>query len=312
MRADLALEALSAQFVERLEAAGIPALVLKGPLQARRLHGDVGYRRSNDVDLLVERVDLATAADALAPLGYRLSSAMPTRRCGLPDLHTVLRNESARLPRIDLHWRVHWYEEAFSHALLANSRKRGTFLEPDARDDLTALLLFYARDGFYGLRAAADIAGWCRLHPANGRPQLTEQWDNYPRLRRPLAAAALAAERTVGVPATQLVPESGLSQTTPRLAVNLTSWNRVGDPDQLRANIAVVDALLSPPDELGNFARRELFVTRPEIEAIYGLPSSARVRIALMRIVHAPKVLARQIAGLWSAIRPPRARRVGE
>src|SRR5688572_29677713 len=58
----LALEALSARFVARLDEAGIAALVLKGPLQARRLHGDIGFRLSNDVDFLVSREDLGPAA----------------------------------------------------------------------------------------------------------------------------------------------------------------------------------------------------------------------------------------------------------
>jgi hypothetical protein len=308
----LALEALSARFAASLEEAGIRALVLKGPLQARRLHGDVGFRNSNDVDLLVSPRDLAAAADVLAGFGYAVDPDTPVRSHGLPDIHTVLRSSAAGLPRIDLHWRVHWYEERFSERLLADSIRRGAFLEPEPRDDLAALMLLYARDGFYGLRAAVDIAAWRDLHPSAGSPELEEHWAEHPRLRRPWHAAALTIERVVGVAAAELVPAPRRTGVRTRLAANLASWNQVGDPDQLRANIALVDALLSPPAELRHFLRREVFITRPEIKEIYGLPASARWRITAMRLGHAAKVALRHLAGLWSAWRPPPARRLGE
>ena len=65
----------------------------------------------------------------------------------------------------------------------------------------------------------------------------------------------------------------------------------------------MVDALLSPPGELRHFLRRELFVTRAEIESIYGMADSPRWRIAAMRPIHAAKASARELVGLWSAIR---------
>ncbi len=225
----LALEAISAELVDRLAAAGVRSLVLKGPLLARRLHGDVGYRASNDIDLLVGRGDLDGAARALAPLGYAVDQTIPVRSHGLPDLHTVLTSPTANLPRIDLHWRVHWYETDFSADLLARSQRTGlTFLEPESTDDLATLMLLYARDGFYGLRKAVDIAGWWELnHSATSRP-LERHWRDYPRLRRAFTAAALAAERAVGVPAAELLPESAEPALRPRLAANLASWNQTG------------------------------------------------------------------------------------
>src|SRR5689334_18128409 len=58
----LALEGLAGHVIERLAAAGIRALALKGPFLARRLHGDEGLRATNDLDLLV---DPALTDDAL-------------------------------------------------------------------------------------------------------------------------------------------------------------------------------------------------------------------------------------------------------
>jgi hypothetical protein len=308
----LALEAISVELVARLEAAGVRALVLKGPLLARRLHGDAAYRASNDVDLLVAQGDLEPAARSLAPMGYVVEQTTPLRSHGLPDLHAVLRSARGGLPRIDLHWRIHWYEDAFSADLLARSRQHAPpFLEPEPFDDLAALTLLYARDGFYGLRKAVDIAAWCDGHVGADQP-LARHWLEYPPLRPAFAAAALAAEHAVGVSAATLLPNTARIPGRSRLAANLASWNQVGDIDQLAANVAIVDALLSPPRELRHFARRELFVSRTEIESMYGLPSSARRRVTALRVVHAPKVLARHLAGLWSAFRPPRGRYLGE
>jgi hypothetical protein len=309
----LALEAISAEFVMRIEAAGVRVLVLKGPLLAQRLHGDVGSRASNDVDLLVARADLDAAARALAPRGYLVETTTPLRSHGHTYQHIVLRSPSASLPRIDLHWRVHWYEEDFSLDLLARSRKNGeTFLAPDPLDEIAMLMLFYARDGFYGLRKAVDIAAWYERSGLNRPQPLERHWREYPRLRPALAAAAVAAEYTVGVPARSLVPQGARVRLRSRLAANLASWSQLGDIDQLRANVAVVDVLLSPPGELRHFARRELFVTRNEIEHMYGLSPSARRRVTALRLVHAPKVTLRFIAGLWSALRSPRRQSVGE
>ena len=290
----LALEALSEQVVARLEEAGIPVLVLKGPLQARRLHGDIGFRHSNDVDLLVSRGDLGTAARLLEGFGYAVEPTTPLRGHGLPDIHLILRSASAGLPRIDLHWRIHWYEDRFSDQMLAKGRKRDVFLEPEPSDDLAALMLFYARDGFFGLRAAVDIAAWYELHRSDPGPLLERHWREYPRLRRAWDASATASERTVGVRAAELLPpRSGLRTT---LASNLANWNQLGDSDQQRANLAVVDALLSPVGELPRFLRREVFVTRAEIQSIYG------------RVVHAGKITVRLMAGLWLAITGSRRR----
>jgi hypothetical protein len=266
---------------------------------------------SNDVDLLVSRHDLGAATEALGSLGYA-EEPTPLRSHGLPDIHSTLRSREASLPRIDLHWRIHWYEDRFSEQLVAGSSKHGAFLEPEPADELAALLLFHARDGFYGLRGAVDIAAWCDLHAPAADLPLERHWREYPPLRRAWTAAALAAERVVGVPAAQLAPLPRRTGLTPRLAVNLASWNQIGDPDQLRANIAVVDALLGPPRELGRFMRREVFVTEAEIREIYGLPASARLRIAARRVAHAVKVALRQVAGLASAVRPPASRHAGE
>ena len=66
-------------------------------------------------------------------------------------LHVRLLHD-AGLPDIELHWRVHWYEAEFGALALARAESG-----PDGvrrlrtEDDLAALMLYQARDGFAGL-----------------------------------------------------------------------------------------------------------------------------------------------------------------
>jgi hypothetical protein len=56
--------------IDALTTQGPPFAVRKGPTVAR-LYGDPGLRRSNDLDLLIDRTDLPALADVLVGLGYR-------------------------------------------------------------------------------------------------------------------------------------------------------------------------------------------------------------------------------------------------
>jgi hypothetical protein len=70
-RAALANTARTAAVVRLLEEAGVASIVLKGPLLARQLYGDLAARVAGDVDVLVPESTLLTAARALADAGYR-------------------------------------------------------------------------------------------------------------------------------------------------------------------------------------------------------------------------------------------------
>src|SRR6202021_1691641 len=76
----------------------------------------------------------------------------------LPLLHHVL-----ALPNswgIDLHWRVNWYETAYTDEMLAPSSEQGGVRALAPVDDLVSLLLFHARDGLRGMRYPIDLAAW--------------------------------------------------------------------------------------------------------------------------------------------------------
>ena len=69
-RAALANAARTVAVVRLLEEAGVESIVLKGPLLARQLYGDLAARVAGDVDVLVPESRLLVAARALANAGY--------------------------------------------------------------------------------------------------------------------------------------------------------------------------------------------------------------------------------------------------
>jgi hypothetical protein len=64
-----------AEVLERLEAAGIPALVLKGAALAHSLYESPDLRPRTDADVLVAQADLDRAGCELSRLGYRTAPA---------------------------------------------------------------------------------------------------------------------------------------------------------------------------------------------------------------------------------------------
>jgi hypothetical protein len=247
----LAVEAATGGALSALERAGVPAISLKGPLLAQDLHGDLGMRDTHDVDVLVERPLLDAARRALEGLGY-----VPAP--GPRHLHVELRH--AALPPVDLHWRVHWYESAFSSRLVGaaapgpDGRPR-----PRAEDLAAALLLFYARDGLQGLRLPADLAAWWDDRRDAVPPAFLEAMARrHPELAPALTAAAVAVERCAEVPATAWLGGAAARGRSVELAVRLADWAQRGDRDQLAANRSLVNAVLGPRRSLPGFARREL------------------------------------------------------
>jgi hypothetical protein len=292
-RLALGQAAVTQRLWSALEAAGIRCVPVKGPGLAARAHGDPGLMSSRDIDLLVAGEQLEHAIEVVAQEGYRpAAQEIPATR---PDLHVALAHPRG-LPDLELHWRLHWYEDRFASSLLAAA-------EPDAADgrvappayELAALLLFYARDGFAGLRLAATIAAWWDRYggavPNAGPERIANA---HPELRGALAAAVVVAERTVGVPlATKIRPPA--RERSVLFAVRLANWDLRGDPDQVGANVALVDWLLAPRGGGSASARRRL------------VPGG---RADLDRVLHPAKLVARfgialsRLAGgrMWSPL----------
>ena len=259
------LQLVSVRLSAMLADAGIRSSTLKGPILGEAIYGDPGRRISSDIDLLVSPEQLQAAVEVVRGLGY----GAPTdyvQECGLPILHFVLVHQLGELPAVELHWRVHWYEQSFARERLLPSAvdPQGEW-RPAPADELAALLLFYARDGFVGLRLATDLSAWWDIHGTDFSPgSLDRLLSVYPTLARVIPAAVEVAERIVGVPAAQIIGDTRKLGLRERMAVRLANPNPHSSRSQLYADIGLIDGLLAPRGGLGAFVRRQL-LPPPEV-----------------------------------------------
>jgi hypothetical protein len=241
---------------DALGIAGISAVPLKGATLAAELYGDPALREYDDIDILVPRAALDDAARVVAALGWSVDDAEASDP---PRLHRRLRHPEGRLPVVELHWRIHWYESEFAERLLRRSRVDGGVRRLAPGDQLAALLLFYARDGFAGLRYVADIAAWWDQHGDAAVPAaLARLMEEYPALAEPWRAALAAAVPASGLPAAAVPAGSRPRRRRTAAAARLANWDLRGDADQINANVTLVDGLLTPRHGLIAFARRRV------------------------------------------------------
>ena len=300
-RRSVLYEELTLRLVTALHEAGIRVLPLKGSLLSRRLHGDPGARSiSADIDLLVSAGSLRAAVETIEEVGY----AAPTGAAwadGLPLFEHGLAPRRPWLPRVDLHWRVHWYERRFSERLLERKLvDEGPAARPAPADELAMLLLMYARDGFWGLRLPADIAAWWdRYRDELGPDGLRSIAREHPELCPALAGAAMVCERVVGLPAERLLDVGGRARRRSRLAARLANWGADGQQSQYSANVKLVDWLLVPRGGRLAFARRHVLLPRNVIANMYGLPEDAYARQSFRQLWHSA-IFTRHAVGPWS------------
>ena len=100
---------------------------------------------------------------------------------------------------------MHWYETQFAADALARAERPGAHrpLVMQPADGLAALMLFYARDGFFGLRMAADVAAWWDRRCDDVDPDsviAATLAHAYPGLAGPLEAAGPPLRGLVGLP----------------------------------------------------------------------------------------------------------------
>lgn len=291
--------------IEQARAAltdrGIRSASLKGPLLGRAAFGEAGRRFSSDVDILVPPEALREAVAALRELGYG-PPIDHVEADGLPLLHFTLIHGENRLPPVELHWRIHWYEREFAQRhLLPPSPDSPSDWRPAAEAELAALLLFYARDGFVGLRYPTDLGAWWDRHASQLDADAFDRiLREHPLLQPSLTTALAVAERTIGIPVRQLIGDR-----TPRLRGRLAVL--LADPypyltvQQVYAEIGLIDGLLAPPGQFAAYVRRQisppLAVIREHAEraedqtvsrAGYSFRTLARYALALSRLARVP------------------------
>jgi hypothetical protein len=296
-RRSTAADLVAARILGELSRRDVRAMPLKGPALARHLYGDVGLRTSRDLDVLVAPGDLTPAGEALAAMGYQ-DDGRTHWVDGRPLLH-VRYVHQAGLPAVELHWRVHWYEQRFSEAMLTCARPGDDgVLRAQPADEFAALLLFYARDGFAGVRLLADVAQWWdRLGAELGPDALERTVAAHPDLRRPLVAAGEMAYRLAGVP-TDAMRVSGRAS---RRALRLADVTLRGSDARLRAELQLADLLLAPKGGRWAAVRRSLILPAAVIRSRDPSgPDGPRARVARQTIEHAARVAARWSGALWA------------
>lgn len=282
-----------------LNHAGIRALGVKGAVLARQLYDDAGARTSADIDILVAEPDLGAAVDVLRSSGWQLDRPA-WRGSELPILHETLTHET--LPAVELHWRLHWYERRFARDALERA-EQATPNEPlimTPADGLAALTLFYARDGFSGLRQAADVATWWDRRCDGADPDaLTDAVARqYPALADALWTGMSVLGRLVALPT-----QRPLAQRRRRIAAELARpFREVGTP-HAGVDASLVDLLLAPPGDRRAAVRRELQKIPKGLERPLNRRDGLAPRLA--RGEHAVRVLRR-----WSVILAPAIGRV--
>ena len=290
-RQDALLQLVSTGIMAALSDAGIRSTALKGPLLGEAIYGEPGRRQSSDIDLLVATEQLSAAVEAVRRLGYQVPRDH-VEAGGLPLLHFALAHERGELPPVELHWRIHWYERDFARERLLSPLEDplGKW-RPTPFDELVALLLFYVRDGFIGLRLATDLSAWWDAFGIQVQPDALDRLlGSYPALRRAILVAAMVAEKVVGLPAAQIigsVAEPGLRE---RMAVRMANPNPRASRAQLYADMGLIDWLLVPPGGLREFIRRHVLVPR---EVRIERARHADERKAVSSVGHGARVVGR-------------------
>lgn len=297
MLQDLALM----QVTRALEREGIPSVVLKGAPMARRLYGEAELRSpSGDLDLLVPVERLNDASRVVVGLGWG-EAGDESYADGLPDLHWA-HPGAGGIPAVELHWRVQWYERGeHSRGILEGRAEHGGAPVAAPLDQLSILLLCFARDGFRRLRLGVDVAAWWDAFEDDA-VDLHALWSG--ALGRPHAAAALAASAILATPPP---PSDVLPPRSQRWLAAIAVADRPVDDRTGFTQVALVDVLAAPPD----LRRHRLSVNwlrSPEFLAVR-YPALAKVVGArALRYASLARTIARMPRLLWRTVRaaPPR------
>jgi Uncharacterised nucleotidyltransferase len=82
---------------DSFEAAGIQALVIKGPVLSARCYGDPGLRQYGDLDLIVRDADILRASELMTGLGYEPSVPLTAIRAKKIPGEYVFRQSATKL-----------------------------------------------------------------------------------------------------------------------------------------------------------------------------------------------------------------------
>ncbi|KOP65408.1 hypothetical protein AMS62_09180 [Bacillus sp. FJAT-18019] len=148
---------------EAFASKGIRNLLLKGPLLALNLYGDVAHRTSKDLDILVDAEDVEKAEAILSQLGYESEEEIILGNWKKKSHHRSYEHREHSV-QVEIHWRLNpHYSKSYSFESLW--RRRGeavmshqTYFCLGHEDLLSYLTDHGARHGWFRLRWLMDIA----------------------------------------------------------------------------------------------------------------------------------------------------------
>lgn len=250
------LELSLAEQSRALSAAGVRAVVLKGPPLARRVYDPPHARVAMDLDWLVEPGALPVAMEALAPLGYRrlgTGEAAEARE----HHHVHLTHDSS--PPVELHFHAH---EGFGRPvpagpLVERARARGgagSPLELEPVDELVYLAAHAAGHAFSRASWLLDVALLLRRSDA---PPIASV------LSRARALGASRAVRLALAELSDLDPSLAAGVRAPRLPRAILALERAGRLPAIARNLALRAALADDPSRAAFHVLRKVLRDGP-------------------------------------------------
>jgi len=160
-----------AAIMTRFEAAGIPALVFKGPALAVVAYGNPTIRAYSDLDILIPRSNVVSAAELLIADGFDVYSY---KREVFERSFFSNKSENFYSDRasVDLHWTLQdrWFpfgpdEEVLWSRTENFSLKGRDFRTLGAADHLLFLCVHASKHGWPSLAAVVDVATFLKMRP---------------------------------------------------------------------------------------------------------------------------------------------------
>jgi hypothetical protein len=167
---NLSLASELAELVELFERSGVHAIPFKGPAWTKALYGNLAYRQIRDLDIFVDRSEVARACGLLSERGYVLSKrleAMPIAQCKDIELR-----HPGRGFYLELHWSAcePWHDRRVSRLMLWNPASSTILLNrrmplPSAENVFFLLAIHGARHRWESLKWLCDIAAALHAFP---------------------------------------------------------------------------------------------------------------------------------------------------
>ncbi len=192
--------ALASELIELLELfsrSGVNALPFKGPAWAQALYSNIAHRQIRDLDIFVDRSEVARACQLLAGRGYVLtkrSKALPAAQC--KDIELV--HPETRL-HLELHWSAcePWHDQRVSRLKLWDPVSSTMLLDrrirlPSAEDIFFLLAIHGARHRWESLKWLCDIAALLQAFPELDWDAVLQKAKKIRRQRMALLPLALA------------------------------------------------------------------------------------------------------------------------